>query len=175
MTINGDWVYTVERLELVAGSMGQLLAQIRPWISDRLVGGRRMADGCRDRKCSGGADELTTALAGLLEETEREDSLLRYVVGRKMPLEYNIDREPGGGRPDPGVFPNTVDDVLTGGGDRLREPNAVREAVACVRAAGRPTLPNAGKWSGSTGRCGRAHRSGPSARSRRGTGRCESR
>ena len=91
MTENEDWVHTEERLELVAGSMVQLLAQIRPWISDRLVGGSREADGCRDRKRSGGADKLTTALAGLLKETDREDSLRRHVVGRKMLLEYDKD------------------------------------------------------------------------------------
>ena len=99
-----------------------------------LLGGSRTAAGYRDRKRSGGADKSTTALAGLLEETDREDSLLRHVVGRKMLLEYDIDREPGGGRPDPGVFLYPVDDVLAGGGDKLRELHAVHDAR---RARGR--------------------------------------
>lgn len=164
MTVNEDWVYTEERLKPVAGSMGQILAQIRPWISDRLVGGNGW-----DRP--------------LERAVETPATMGACPFGFEIPL---LDARPvadfgvtllGGSRPDPGVFLYLVDDVLAGGGDRLRELNAVHEAVvrAGAQAVGRPPLTNAGKWIGSAGRCGRTHRSGPSARSRRGTGRCESR
>ncbi len=163
MTINEDWVFTEERLELVASSKGQLLAH-RPWIFDRLVGGNGW-----DRPLERAAE--TPAMIGACP----------FGFGNPLP-----DARPvadfgvtflGGSRLDPEVFLYPVDNVLAGGGDRLRELNAVHEAVvrAGARAVGRPPLTNDGKWIVSAGRCGRTHRSGPSARSRRGTGRCESR
>ncbi len=176
MRFREDWMYTEERLELVAGSMAQLLAKIRPRISSRLidgigwdrllertseltaamgsfpfgfeiplhdarrvadfgvtlVGGSRTAAGYQDRQRSGSAGRSTATLAELLNETDREESLLRKVVGRKMLLEFDIDSEPGCVRPDPGVFLYPVDDALAGGRERLRELNVVHDAV--VRA-----------------------------------------
>ncbi len=176
MRFSEDWTYTEERLELVAGTMAQLLAQIRPRISSRfidgngwdrllerarempatmgsfpfgfeiplhdarpiadfgvtLVGGSRTAAGYQDRKRSGGADRSTATLAELLDETDREDSLVRSVVGRKMLLEYDIDPEPGDERPDPGVFLYPADDALAGGRERLRELEAVHDAIVRV-------------------------------------------
>lgn len=178
MTAPEDWAYTEERLELVAASMGQLLALLRPWISTRLVngagwnqlleraaeapatmgafpfgfeiplqdarpvadfgvtlvGGSRTAAGYHEAKRLGGAGKSTAALAELLEETDRADSPLRHVVGRKMLLEYDIDPTPGGERPDPGIFLYPVGDVLAGGGDAFPELTAVHDAV--TRAGG---------------------------------------
>ena len=178
MNFNDDWTYTEERLELAAGSMAQLLTQIRPRISSRfidgggwiqllerardmpatmgsfpfgfeiplhdakpiadfgvtLVGGSRTAADYQDRKRSGCADRSAAALADLLDETDREDSLLRNVVGRKMLLEYDIDPEPGSVRPDPGVFLYPVEDVLAGGREPLHELDTLHDAV--VRAGG---------------------------------------
>lgn len=173
MSIREDWAYTEERLLIMADSMGQLLAQIRPQISARLINGQgwerllerarevpatmaafpfgfeiplqdpgpradfgvslvgdsRTAAHYQERNRSGDADPSTARLAWLLDETDREGSLLRRVVGRKMLLEYDIDPEPGGGRPDPGVFLYPVDDVLAGGARRLRELGAVHDAL----------------------------------------------
>ena len=99
-----------------------------------LVGGSRTAAGFLERKRLGGASLSTTALAELLEETDRAESPLRHVVGRKMLLEYDIDPTPGGERPDPGIFLYPVDDVLAGGGEPFRELAAVHDAV--MRAGG---------------------------------------
>ena len=173
MSIREDWGYTEERLLLMAGSMGQLLAQIRPQISARLINGQgweRLLERARDipatmaafpfgfeiplqdpspradfgvslvgdsqtaahyqkKSRSGDADPSTARLAWLLDETDREDSLLRRVVGSKMLLEYDIDPAPGGGRPDPGIFLYPVDDVLEGGQQRLSELGAVHDAL----------------------------------------------
>ena len=174
MSVREDWVYTEERLELLTGSMAQLLMAIRPHISSRmiegegwerlleragevpatlgafpfgfeiplqdarpiadfgitLVGGSRTAAGYQERDRSGETDRSAATLVWLLDETDREDSLLRRVVGRKMLLEYDIDPVRGGERPDPGVFLYPVDDILAGGAERLRELGAVHDALA---------------------------------------------
>lgn len=176
MRLGEDWTYTEERLELVAGSMAQLLAKIRPRISSRLidgvgwdrllersseltatmgsfpfgfeiplhdarlvadfgvtlVGGSRTAAGYQVRRRSGSAGRSTAALAELLDETDREESLLRKVVGRKMLLEFDIDPERCYVRPDPGVFLYPVDDALAGCCERLRELNVVHDAIVRV-------------------------------------------
>ena len=157
----------------VAGSMGQLLAQIRPHISPHLidgpgwerllyraaevpatmaafpfgfeiplhtpepradfgvslVGGSRTAGRYQESGHGEGADPSTAALAWLLDETDREDSLLRRVVGRKMLLEYDIDVVENDVRPDPGIFLYPVDDALAGGGQRLAELRSVHDAL----------------------------------------------
>lgn len=171
-----DWAYTEERLEIAAGSMGHLLAQIRPQVSSglvggagwerileraaelpatmgafpfgfeiplhdarpiadfgvTLVGGSRTAAGYQRRARADGTDRSAAVLAELLDETDRTDSLLRLVVGRKMLLEYDIDPEPDGAWPDPGIFLYPVDDILSGGGERLEELGAVHDAVVQV-------------------------------------------
>lgn len=174
MSVREDWTYTEERLELLTGSMAQLLMAIRPHISSRLiegegwesllkradevpatlgafpfgfeiplqdarpiadfgvslVGGSRTAAGYQERNRLGETDRSAATLAWLLDETDREDSLLRRVVGRKMLLEYDIDPASGGERPDPGVFLYPVDDVLGAGSERFRELGAVHDALA---------------------------------------------
>ncbi len=168
-----EWRHTEERLLLMAPSMGQLLARIRPQISARLIDGEgwerlleracdvpatmaafpfgfefplqdsraradfgvslvgdsRTATHFQELGRSHDADSSAAGLAWLLDETDRDDSLLRRVVGRKMLLEYDIDTAPGGERLDPGVFLYPVDDALAGDGRRLRELGAVHDAL----------------------------------------------
>lgn len=168
-----DWAYTEECLLSVAGSMGELLAQIRPYISSclingpgwenlleratvvpatmaafpfgfeiplhapepradfgvSLVGDSRTARHYQEMGHGEGADPSATSLAWLLDETDRADSLLRRVVGRKMLLEYDINAAQDGVYPDPGIFIYPVDDVLAGGGQRLAELHAVHDAL----------------------------------------------
>ena len=97
-----------------------------------LVGGSRTAAGYQERNRLGETDRSAATLAWLLNETDREDSLLRRAVGRKMLLEYDIDPMPGDERPDPGVFLYPVDDVLASGSERLRELDAIHDALAHV-------------------------------------------
>ena len=94
-----------------------------------LVGDSRTAAIYQERSRSGEADPSAAGLAWLLDETDREDSLLRRVVGRKMLLEYDVDASPERGRQDPGVFLYPVDGVLTGDGRQLRELGAVHDAL----------------------------------------------
>ena len=170
------WALTEERLLREAGSMGELLVQIRPHISARLIDGRgwerlleragevpatmaafpfgfeiplhdprpkadfgvtlvgesRTAALYQERNQSGDADPSAARLAWLLDETDREDSLLRRVVARKMLLEYDIDVAPGGERQDPGVFLYPVGDARAGDGRRLEELGAVHDALVFV-------------------------------------------
>lgn len=138
--IDGDgWHRLLDRAHEVPATLGAFpfgfeipLQDARP-IADfgiTLVGGSRTAAGYQERNRLGEADRSGTTLAWLLDETDREDSLLRQVVGRKMLLEYDIDPAPGGAQPDPGVFLYPVDDVLAGGTERLRELDAVHDALA---------------------------------------------
>ncbi len=178
MSIKEDWAATEERLLHEAGSMAELLTQIRPHISARLIDGQdweslleraeespptmaafpfgfelplqdpspradfgvslvgesRSAAFYQERNRSGEAEPSAAGLAWLLDETDREDSFLRSVVGRKMLLEYDIDPAPDGGRQDPGVFLYPVEDVIAGDGQRLRELGVVHDAL--VHASG---------------------------------------
>lgn len=99
-----------------------------------LVGESRTAAFYQERNRSGQAGPSAARLAGLLDETDREDSFLRGVVGRKMLLEYDVDPAPDGGRPDPGVFLYPVEDAIAGDGRRVRELGVVHDAL--VRACG---------------------------------------
>ena len=167
-----SWGYTEERLLSTAGSMGQLLTQLRPHISTHLINGRgwerlvaraheapatlgafpfgfeiplhdpepradfgvtlvgasRTAAQYQER-CATADDDPAAALVWLLHQTEREDSLLRRVVGSKMLLEYDIDPGPDDARPRPGIFLYPVDNVLAGGAGRCRELRAVHDAL----------------------------------------------
>lgn len=97
-----------------------------------LVGESRSAAFYQERNRSGDADPSAVRFAWLLDETDREDSLLRRVVGRKMLLEYDIDVEPGGERPSPGIFLYPVGDALAGDGRRLQNLGAVHDALVFV-------------------------------------------
>ncbi|MCY4169082.1 MAG: hypothetical protein OXE82_12450 [Rhodobacter sp.] len=74
-------------------------------------------------------DPSTAGPAWFLNETDRESSLLRSVVGRTMLLEYDIEVAENGTRPDPGIFLYPINDALASGGGRLRELHAVHDAL----------------------------------------------
>ncbi|MCY3880197.1 MAG: hypothetical protein OXF74_13590 [Rhodobacteraceae bacterium] len=173
MSVREGWAYTEEQLLRISGSMGQLLNQLRPHVSSRLIDGRaweNLLERAGEVPATFAAfpfgfeiplqdpalradfgvtlvgDSRTAAfvqkgtwpeksrntvsrLARFLDETDREDSLLRHVVGQKLLLEYDIDPGTRKTCPDPGVFLYPIDDVLAGGGQRIRELGAVHDAV----------------------------------------------
>ena len=95
-----------------------------------LVGDSRTAALYQNRGRSGEADASTAGLAWLLDETDREDSLLRRVVGRKMLLEFDVDPSPDRGHQAPGVFLYPVEGALAGDGRQMEELGAVHDALA---------------------------------------------
>ena len=99
-----------------------------------LVGDSLTAAQYQERNRSGKADASTARLAWLLDKTDRKDSPLRRAAGRKMLLEYDIDPDPDGERPDPGVFLYPVDGMLAGGGGQLEELGTIHDAL--VHAGG---------------------------------------
>ncbi|MCY4358782.1 MAG: hypothetical protein OXD01_14815 [Gammaproteobacteria bacterium] len=171
-----DWAWTEECLLHVAGSMGQLLRQIRSHVSKRmldgaawermlaradevpptyaafpfgfefplqnsepradlglsLVGDSRTAAIYQDNNCTGTDDPTVARLAWILNETDRERSLLRRVVGRKMLLEYDIETGPDDEYSEPGIFLYPIDDVLAGARAHLEELRAVYDALVQV-------------------------------------------
>ncbi len=95
-----------------------------------LVGDSRTATYYQNKGRTQDADSLTASrLAWLLDETDRETSLLRRAIGRKMLLEYDIDTVANKTPPDPGIFLYPVDDRLAGGGLQLPELRAVHDAL----------------------------------------------
>lgn len=97
-----------------------------------LVGESRTAAFYQERKRSGDEDHSTAGLVWLLDETDREESLLRRIIGRKMLLEYDIDLGPQGTHPDPGIFLYPVEDELVGDGRRFQDLGAVHDALVSV-------------------------------------------
>ncbi len=97
-----------------------------------LVGDSRTAAFFQERNHSGDADPIAAGLAWLLDETDREDSLLRRVIGRKMLLEYDVDLEPHGTRQAPGIFLYPIEDALVGDGRRFQDLGAVYDALVSV-------------------------------------------
>ena len=95
-----------------------------------LVGDSRTAALYQERSRAGEASPSAAGLAWLLDETDREDSLLRHVVGRKMLLEYDIDPSPENKQQDPGVFLYPVKGALAGDGRQIGELGAVHDALA---------------------------------------------
>ena len=75
------------------------------------------------------ADRSTRALAWILDETERGDSMLRRVVGNKMLLEYDIDIAEEPNPSEPGIFLYPVDDVLAAGTQRIDELRTIHNAL----------------------------------------------
>ena len=89
------------------------------------------------------ADPSTARIARLLGETEREESPLRRIAGRKMLLEYDIDSTRHGTCPDPGIFLYPDQQPLAGDGQWVRElvvrsGNAVRPIRRVPAPAGHP-------------------------------------
>ena len=95
-----------------------------------LVGASRSAAFYQERYRSAESEPSLAALAWMLDETDREKSLLRRIVGRKMLLEYDIEADAESARSDPGLFLYPVGDELAGGGERLTELGAVHDALA---------------------------------------------
>ncbi len=76
-----------------------------------------------------GADTSSAGVAWVLDETDRETSILRRVIGRKMGLEFEIDLSGGATRTDPGIFLFPAGDVFEGGAERFEELGAVHDAL----------------------------------------------
>jgi len=95
-----------------------------------LVGDSRTAALYQARGRSGEADASTAGLAWLLDETDREDSLLRRVVGRKMLMEFDVDPSPDREHQAPGVFLYPVEGALTGDRRQVGALGAVHDALA---------------------------------------------
>ena len=76
-----------------------------------------------------GADTSSAGVAWILDETDREMSILRRVIGRKMGLEFEIDLSDGATRTDPGIFLFPEGDVLESGAGRFQELGAVHDAL----------------------------------------------
>lgn len=136
--IEGEgWEKLLDRTSEVPATLGAFpfgfeipLQDARP-IADfgvSLIGGSRTAAGYQKRNHLAETDQSAAMLAELLDETDREDSLLRRVVGRKMLLEYDIDLE-NDQRPAPGVFLYPANDVLGAGSERFRELGVVHDAL----------------------------------------------
>ena len=94
-----------------------------------LVGNSMTANFFQNKECRRIANQSMAGLAWFLDETDRKDSLLRSVVGRKMLLEYDINLASNAEQPDPGIFIYPVDDILAGGGQRYSELSAVYDAL----------------------------------------------
>ena len=80
-----------------------------------LVGGSRTAEAFKEAQRSGSAHPIMTGIAGILEETDREESALCRIVGRKMLLEYDVHSASTGALPDPGIFLYPDQQALAGG------------------------------------------------------------
>ncbi len=69
-----------------------------------LVGGSRTAELFKQAGRAAAAGSIEAGIAGFLEETDREESALRRVVGRKLLLEHDVVSAPPGAAPAPGIF-----------------------------------------------------------------------
>ena len=104
-----------------------------------LIGGSRSAAFFEERSRSRDATLSTAGIGRLLGEMGPEDSPLRRVAGKKMLLEYDIDRTLHGARPEPGLFLYPDSRTLIGDGQRMGDVSVMLDAVSL--AAGQ-TLPN---------------------------------
>lgn len=94
-----------------------------------LVGGSRSAKTYRQRGLLEEADPSSMGLAWLLDETDRENSLLHQVVASKMVLEYDIDSESIDMPSYPGVFLYPAGDALAYATGQNNELRAVHDAL----------------------------------------------
>ena len=69
-----------------------------------LVGGSRAAEFFKKADRTDTTNSTVAGIARFLDETDREESNLRRIVGRKMLLEYDIDSALPGTSPYPGIF-----------------------------------------------------------------------
>ncbi len=94
-----------------------------------LVGDSMTARKFQEQGHAQGAGTSAAGLAWILDETDREESLLRRTIGRKMMLEFDIDLSEAAAQTDPGIFLYPEGDVLEGGAGRLAALGAVHDAL----------------------------------------------
>ncbi len=80
-----------------------------------MIGGSQTAQLFKKIERSGAADLAYTGVVRFLDETDRKESPLRRIVGRKLLLEYDIDSASPGETPEPGIFLYPVGTMLAGG------------------------------------------------------------
>jgi len=100
-----------------------------------LIGGSRSAAFFEERSRSRNATLSTAGIGRLLDEMGADDSPLRRVAGKKMLLEYDIDRTSGSTHPEPGIFLYPDSKTLIGDGRRFGDVRVMLDAIS--RAAGR--------------------------------------
>ena len=99
-----------------------------------LIGGSRSAAFFEREGQSPDASPSAAGIARLLAAMEPDDSPLRRVAGKRMLLEYDIDRGSDGPHPEPGIFLYPDSKTLIGDGRRFPDVNIMLDAVS--RAAG---------------------------------------
>ena len=99
-----------------------------------LIGGSRSAAFFEQEGQSPDASPSAAGIARLLAAMEPGDSPLRRVAGKKMLLEYDIERGSDGPHPEPGIFLYPDSKTLIGDGRRFPDVNIMLDAVS--RAAG---------------------------------------
>ena len=99
-----------------------------------LIGGSRSAAFFEREGQSPDASPSAAGIARLLDAMEPDDTPLRRVAGKRMLLEYDIDRGSDGPRPEPGIFLYPDSKTLIGDGRRFPDVNIMLDAVS--RAAG---------------------------------------
>ena len=97
-----------------------------------LIGGSRSAAFIEEAARSPGASPVTVGIAHLLSAMEQEGSALRSVAGRKILLEFDIDRAAQGDSADPGIFLYPETQTLIGDGRRFGDVNVMLEAVCAA-------------------------------------------
>ena len=97
-----------------------------------VIGGSRSAEYFESKGRARDADRTAAAIAGLLGETEPEDSALRRIADRKMLLEYDIGLMPRSMQPEPGIFLYPSEQTLVGDRDsqHVQDLGIVVDAVA---------------------------------------------
>ncbi len=136
-----EWEQLLERARELPAAMAALpfgfelpLHERRPGadLGVSVVGGTGSAVYFENMVRSGNEDPVVSGIVGLLRETERDDSHLGQVIGRKMMLEYDVWSAPGGTRPAPGIFLRPAERPIAGDGDagRIRDIGVVLAALA---------------------------------------------
>lgn len=96
-----------------------------------LVGGSRTAEILQEAERSVRADLATAGMVSFLNETDREESPLRRIAGRKIMIEYDIDSAPPEESTSPAIFLYPEGRTLAGGGgeQQLEELGIILEAL----------------------------------------------
>ena len=136
-----EWEHLLERARQLPVTMAALpfgfelpLHERRPGadLGVSVVGGTGSAAYFEDMVRSGNEDPVISGIVRLLHETERDDSPLGQVIGRKMMLEYDVRSAPGGTHPAPGIFLRPAQRPIMGAGDdeRIQDIGVVLAALA---------------------------------------------